>query len=162
MWGGTKWGDLEGEMWGLRSPTPRGRTESCTLRILTDALTGAHGKALPVEETTKYTKYSKKRYAQLCQRGRGHGKHGPHGKSTTRGMRNHKIRKRIKSGAARRTTWLRHSGEFRSLRSLKWPVPSEHYTQTSVRGGVVTAENDNDRQSVYGLIANWAIAYFYL
>jgi hypothetical protein len=35
-------------MWGLRSPTPRGRTESCTLRILTDALTGAHGKALHV------------------------------------------------------------------------------------------------------------------
>ena len=30
-------------MWGLRSPTPRGRTESCTLRILSDALTGAHG-----------------------------------------------------------------------------------------------------------------------
>ena len=30
-------------MWGLRSPTPRGRTESCTLRILTDAFTGAHG-----------------------------------------------------------------------------------------------------------------------
>ena len=30
-------------MWGLRSPTPRGRTESCTLRILSDALTAAHG-----------------------------------------------------------------------------------------------------------------------
>ena len=28
-------------MWGLRSPTPRGRTESCTLRILSDALTSA-------------------------------------------------------------------------------------------------------------------------
>ena len=36
---------MEGEMWGFRSPTPRGRTESCTLRILTDALTGAHEKA---------------------------------------------------------------------------------------------------------------------
>ena len=35
--------DVE-EMWGFRSPTPRGRTESCTLRILTDALTGAHEK----------------------------------------------------------------------------------------------------------------------
>ena len=35
-------------MWGFRSPTPRGRTESCTLRILTDALTGAHEKALHV------------------------------------------------------------------------------------------------------------------
>ena len=31
-------------MWGFRSPTPRGRTESGTLRILTDALTGAHEK----------------------------------------------------------------------------------------------------------------------
>ncbi len=31
-------------MQGLRAPTPRGRTESCTLRILTDAFTGAHGK----------------------------------------------------------------------------------------------------------------------
>ena len=30
-------------MWGLRSLTPRGRTESCTLRILSDAFTGAHG-----------------------------------------------------------------------------------------------------------------------
>ena len=30
-------------MWGLRSPTPRGRTKSCTLRILSDAFTGAHG-----------------------------------------------------------------------------------------------------------------------
>ena len=30
-------------MWGLRSPTPRGRTESCTLHILADVLTGAHG-----------------------------------------------------------------------------------------------------------------------
>ena len=35
-----------GEMRGFRSPTPRGRTESCTLRILTDALTSAHEKAL--------------------------------------------------------------------------------------------------------------------
>ena len=34
-----------GVMWGLHSPTPRGRTESCTLHILTDVLTGAHGKA---------------------------------------------------------------------------------------------------------------------
>ena len=25
-------------MWGLRSPTPRGRTESCTLHILADVL----------------------------------------------------------------------------------------------------------------------------
>ena len=25
-------------MWGLRSPTPRGRTESCTLHILEDVL----------------------------------------------------------------------------------------------------------------------------
>ena len=33
-----------GEMWGFRSPTPRGRSESCTLRILTDALTGAYRK----------------------------------------------------------------------------------------------------------------------
>ena len=41
-------GERRGEMWGFRSPTPRGRTESCTLRILTDALTGAHGKALHV------------------------------------------------------------------------------------------------------------------
>ena len=31
-------------MWGLRSPTPRGRTESCTLHILTDVLIGAHEK----------------------------------------------------------------------------------------------------------------------
>ncbi len=31
-------------MQGLRAPTPRGRTESCTLRILTNAFTGAHGK----------------------------------------------------------------------------------------------------------------------
>jgi hypothetical protein len=31
-------------MQGLRAPTPRGRAESCTLRILTDAFTGAHGK----------------------------------------------------------------------------------------------------------------------
>ena len=30
-------------MWGLRRPTPRGRTESCTLHILADMLTGAHG-----------------------------------------------------------------------------------------------------------------------
>ena len=35
-------------MWGLRSPTPRGRTESCTLHILADVLTGAHGKDLYV------------------------------------------------------------------------------------------------------------------
>ena len=35
-------------MWGLRSPTPRGRTESCTLHILADVLTGAHGKGLHV------------------------------------------------------------------------------------------------------------------
>ena len=27
-----------GVMWGLRSPTPRGRTESCTLHILADVL----------------------------------------------------------------------------------------------------------------------------
>ena len=33
-------------MWGLRRPTPRGRTESCTLRILSDVLTSAHGEAL--------------------------------------------------------------------------------------------------------------------
>ena len=33
-------------MWGLRSPTPRGRTESCTLHILADVLTGAHGERL--------------------------------------------------------------------------------------------------------------------
>ena len=33
-----------GDLWGFRSPTPRGRIESCTLRILTDALTGAHEK----------------------------------------------------------------------------------------------------------------------
>ena len=33
-------------MWGLASPPhPQGRTESCTLRILPDVLTGAHGKA---------------------------------------------------------------------------------------------------------------------
>ena len=32
------------EKWGLRSPTPRGRTESCTLRILRMLFTGAHGK----------------------------------------------------------------------------------------------------------------------
>ena len=31
-------------MWGLRCPTPRGRTESCTLHILPDVLTGAHEK----------------------------------------------------------------------------------------------------------------------
>ena len=49
--------EIEGMMWGQRRPhTPaaaqlivapahRGRTESCTLRILTDAFTGAHGKA---------------------------------------------------------------------------------------------------------------------
>ena len=31
-------------MWGLASPPrPQGRTESCTLRILADALSGAHG-----------------------------------------------------------------------------------------------------------------------
>ena len=36
------------KMWGLRSPTPRGRTESCTLHILADVLTGAHGKGLHV------------------------------------------------------------------------------------------------------------------
>ena len=41
--------ERRGEMWGFRSPTPRGRTESCTLRILTDALTGAHRKGLHVE-----------------------------------------------------------------------------------------------------------------
>ncbi len=35
---------MEGDRWGFRSPTPRGRTESCTLRILTDALTSAHEK----------------------------------------------------------------------------------------------------------------------
>ena len=38
------YGVRDGEMmWGLRSPTPRGRTESCTLHILADVLTGAHG-----------------------------------------------------------------------------------------------------------------------
>ena len=32
------------EMWGLASPPhPQGRAEPCTLRILTDAFTGAHG-----------------------------------------------------------------------------------------------------------------------
>ena len=31
-------------MWGLRSPTPRGRTESCTLHILTDVLQMLTGK----------------------------------------------------------------------------------------------------------------------
>ena len=36
------------KMWGLRSPTPCGRTESCTLHILADVLTGAHGKGLHV------------------------------------------------------------------------------------------------------------------
>ncbi len=34
-------------MWGLRSPTPRGRTESCTLRILSDALTVLTGVVMP-------------------------------------------------------------------------------------------------------------------
>ena len=48
IWGKME-GEMGGEMWGFRSPTPRGRTESCTLRILTDALTGAHEKTLHVE-----------------------------------------------------------------------------------------------------------------
>ena len=42
IWG--KMGGETGEVWDFRSPTPRGRTESCTLRILTDALTSAHEK----------------------------------------------------------------------------------------------------------------------
>ena len=42
-------GEWDGRVrWGLRSPTPRGRTESCTLHILADVLTGAHGKGLHV------------------------------------------------------------------------------------------------------------------
>ena len=34
-------------MWGLRSPTPRGRTESCTLRILRMLLLVLTGVASP-------------------------------------------------------------------------------------------------------------------
>ena len=47
-------------MWGFRRPTPRGRTESCTLRILTDALTSAHGKHCMWGFTTQAFSYSRR------------------------------------------------------------------------------------------------------
>ena len=53
-------GEMEGEMWGFRSPTPRGRTESCTLRILTDALTSAHEKHCMWGFTTQAFSYSRR------------------------------------------------------------------------------------------------------
>jgi hypothetical protein len=53
-------GEERSVMWGLRSPTPCGRTESCTLHILTDVL-----QVLTESEKRRhYSMISKRRYTK--------------------------------------------------------------------------------------------------